>query len=219
MAAAVTSEVGSIIEGSVAARGEALLALPGGSTPHPVFERLALARLPWPKVTIIPGDDRLVSTDSALSNVAELARAFSPTGARVVPIASDGPDYREAGSLADAVLQNLIWPPDLVWLGMGMDGHTASIFPGPDLENALNASAARRAIGVMPDPLPTEAPVPRVTLTKSAILSARSLLVTLRGQDKRELIERAVAQGTSSELPIGRVLAGARQPVHVHWCS
>jgi 6-phosphogluconolactonase len=100
---------------------------------------------------------------------------------------------------------------------MGGDGHTASIFAGPDLQAALDAPKARRAIGVMPDPLPPEAPVPRVTLTRAAILSARTILITVTGQQKRELLEQAIADGQSSNLPIGRVLAEVDQPIDIHW--
>jgi 6-phosphogluconolactonase len=111
-----------------------------------------------------------------------------------------------------------IIPPDLVWLGMGADGHTASIFAGPDLQTALDAPKARRAVGVMPDPLPAEAPVPRVTLTRASIVSARTILVTITGDEKRGLLEQAIADGQSSKLPIGRVLAEVDQPIDIHWC-
>jgi len=174
--------------------------------------------LPWKKVTVIPTDERLVPMDSDLSNVRAIARAFLPTGARVIPIAADIADYKLAGNSADARLQDLPWPPDLVWLGMGKDGHTASIFPGPDLQAALDAPKARRAIGVMPDPLPAEAPVARVTLTRAAILSARTVLITITGDEKRAVLEQAIADGQSSRAPIGRVLAELEQPIDIHWC-
>ena len=217
MASAVAGDIGFIIESAVEARNAALIAFPGGSTPKPIFAELVEARLPWKRVTIIPGDERLVPLDNELSNVRALAQAFLPTGARVVPITGDIADYKLAGNSADARLQDLSWPPDLVWLGMGKDGHTASIFPGPDLDDALNAPKARRAVGVMPDPLPSEAPVARVTLTRAAILSARTITITISGNEKREILERAIEDGHSSKLPIGRVLAEAEQPIDIHW--
>ncbi len=218
MADAVAGDVGFIIESALDARDAALIALPGGKTPRPVYPKLAERKLNWKRVTIIPTDDRLVPMDSELSNIRGIAQAFLPQGARVFPIATTIEDYKLAGGAADARLQDLPWPPDLVWLGMGSDGHTASIFHGPDLQDALDAPKARRAVGVMPDPMPDEAPVARVTLTRASILSARTLLITITGNEKRELLEAAIADGQSSKLPIGRVLAEAEQPIDIHWC-
>ncbi|WP_037503066.1 6-phosphogluconolactonase [Sphingomonas jaspsi] len=217
MADAVAGDIGFIIESALDARGEALIALPGGNTPKPIFDRLVKAKINWKKVTIIPGDERLVPMTDERSNVRMIAQTFLPVGARVVPITGDIDDYKLAGNSADARLKDLKWPPDLVWLGMGNDGHTASIFAGPDLDEALNAPKGRNAIGVMPDPLPPEAPVARVTLTRSAILSARTILITITGQAKRDLLEGAIEDGQSSKLPIGRVLAEAEQPIDIHW--
>ncbi|MFC7535834.1 6-phosphogluconolactonase [Sphingomonas sp. GCM10030256] len=218
MADAVAGDVGFIVESAVEARNAALIALPGGTTPAPILPKLASAKLPWKRVTVIPTDDRLVSVESEQSNIRAIAKTFLPVGARVIPIATENADYRLAGNAADARLQDLPWPPDLVWLGMGKDGHTASIFAGPDLQAALDAPKARRAVGVMPDPLPADAPVARVTLTRAAILSARTVLITIRGDAKRALLEHAIADGHSSKLPIGRVLAEAEQPIDIHWC-
>ena len=218
MAEAVAGDIGFIIESALDARGTSLIALPGGETPKPIYEKLAAKSFPWKHVTIIPTDERLVPMDDERSNVRAIAKAFLPVGARVIPIAAEIADYRLAGNSADARLQDLPWPPDLVWLGMGKDGHTASIFVGPDLQDALYAPKARRAVGVMPDPLPPEAPVARVTLTRASILAARTLIITITGQEKRDLLEQAIEDGHSSKLPIGRVLAEAEQPIDIHWC-
>jgi len=218
LADAVAGDVGFIIESAVDARGASLIAVPGGNTGPAIFPKLAAQKLPWKKVTIVPTDDRLVPMEDERSNVRSIAKAFLPVGARVIPVAAGIADYKLAGNSADARLQDLSWPPDLVWLGMGRDGHTASIFAGPDLQTALDAPKARRAIGVLPDPLPAEAPVPRVTLTRAAILSARTVVITITGDEKRALLEQAIADGQSSKLAIGRVLAEAEQPIDIHWC-
>ena len=217
MADAVAGDVGFIVESAVDARNASLIALPGGDSVQPIFQALAAKKLPWKQLTIIPTDERLVPMDDERSNVRGIAKAFLPNGARVIPIAADIADYKLAGNSADARLQDLPWPPDLVWLGMGEDGHTASLFAGSDLQNALDAPKARRAVGLMPDPLPQDAPVPRITLTRSAILSARTILITITGDKKRELLEAAIEDGQSSKLPIGRLLAEVDQPIDIHW--
>lgn len=220
MADAVSGDVGFIIESALDARGEALIALPGGTTPAPIYEKLAKAKLNWKRVTIVPTDDRLVPVSDPMSNIAMIARYFIPLGARVIPVVSESAtDYKAAGNAANARLSDLKWPPDLVWLGIGADGHVASLFPGPDLNDAIEAPASRRAIGVMPDPLPENAPVARVSLTRSAILSARTLIIVGSGETKREVLEQALKEGARSTLPVGRVLADCELPVDIHWLS
>ena len=219
MAAAVAGDVQFIIESAIDARGGAVIALSGGKTPIPIYQKLAAAKLDWKRVTIVPTDERVVPLGDPLSNVTMIAKAFLPKGARVMPVVPNATaDYKAAGRSADALMQDLHWPLDLCLLGVGGDGHTASIFPGPDYDEALSGPRERRALGVMPDPLPPEAPVARVTLTRSAILSARTILITITGQEKRDLLEQAIEDGHSSKLPIGRVLAEAEQPIDIHWC-
>lgn len=217
LADAVAGDLGFIVESALDARGEALLALSGGTTPVPAYRKLAAMKLDWKRVTIFPVDDRLVKVDDPLSNVGMLAKLFLPKGARVLPLGAGDKDAKTAGNAADARLQDLKWPPDVVLLGVGGDGHTASIFPGPDYHAALDAPKARRAIGVTPDPMPADAPVARVTLTRAAILQARALMLALTGQDKRDVVERAIADGASSAVPIGRVLAECEQAIDIHW--
>ncbi|KRC81874.1 6-phosphogluconolactonase [Sphingomonas sp. Root241] len=220
MAAAVAGDVQFIIESAIDARGAAVVALAGGKTPLPIYEKLAAAKLDWKRVTIVPGDDRLVPLGDPLSNVTAIGKVFIPRGARVIPlISATVADYKAAGRAADAILQDLHWPLDLCLLGVGGDGHCASIFPGPDFDEALNGPKERRATGVMPDPLPPEAPVARVTLSKAAIVSARALMIAVTGQAKRDVLEQAIAQGASSNYPVGRVLADVELPVDIHWSA
>ena len=167
MAEAVAGDVQFVIESAIEARGAAVIALPGGKTPVPIYAKLSAAKLDWKRVTIIPTDERVVPLGDPLSNVTMIAKAFLPKGARVMPVVPEATkDYKAAGRSADALMQDLHWPLDLCLLGVGGDGHTASIFPGTDYDEALNGPKERRALGVMPDPLPPEAPVTRVTLSR-----------------------------------------------------
>lgn len=218
MAGAVAGYIGFIIESAIEARGAAVIALAGGKTPVPIYEKLSSAKLDWKRVTIVPGDERIVPLGDPLSNVTTLAKFFLPKGARVMPIVPNAiADYKAAGRSADALMQDLHWPLDLCLLGVGSDGHTASIFPGPDFDEAVGGPKERRALGLMPDPMPAEAPVPRVTLSLAAITSARALMIAVTGDDKRAVIETAIEQGRSSTYPIGLALAATELPVDIHW--
>ena len=215
LAAAVAGDAAFIVESALEARGAALIAIPATATAKEIFPALASAKLQWSKVMVIPTDDAIVGVDNEASGARAIAQAFLPAGARVVPIATALDDYRLAGNSADARLQDLPWPPDLVWLSVGDNGEAAGIAAGPDLQDALDAPKARRAVGVKPD----GGGEPRVTLTRASILAAKTVLITLRGQANREMLEGAIADGQSSGLPIGRVLAEYDQPIDIHWCA
>src|SRR3546814_473736 len=176
MAEQIAGDVAFVIESAVEAHGGARMALTGGRTPDVVYEALLKKEIDWSKVTLLPTDDRLVPLDDPLSNDAKLTGFFGKTGAEIVSLIDEAAlgDYREAGRLGDARLARLDWPLDLVMLGVGPDGHTASILPGPDLDRAIAGPRERRAVGVRPDPLPAEAPVGRVNLTAEAPPSARA---------------------------------------------
>ena len=220
MAAQVAEDVGFIIERAVEANGKAELCVSGGSTPAPILQALAVGDLDLAKVSITPTDERLVAGDHEHSNHRAMASILAAKGATVNPLFDQSHPWTalEAGRSADARLAQLSWPVDLTWLGMGEDGHTASIFPST-MNAALDVPRGRRAVGVEPDPLPADAPHARVTLTKPALLDAHTLIVVITGDEKKRVLERAIADGPSSTLPIGRVLADAEVPVDIYWAA
>jgi 6-phosphogluconolactonase len=212
---AVASDIEFIIDSALDARGDALVALPGGALAAPVYARLAKAKLNWKRVTIIPTDDRLVAPTDPLSNVGTLARAFLPIGARVIPLIGNAKaEYKKAGLDADERLGTMKWPLDLAWLIVDADGGTGSLVASPDLDAAISAPATCKAIGVMP-----AAGDGRVTLTRATLMAARTLSVACRGAAAKAALEAALEEGAKSKLPVGRLLAGTELAFDIHWVA
>ncbi|GGY91552.1 6-phosphogluconolactonase [Novosphingobium colocasiae] len=167
------------------------ITVPGGSTPFPIFDRLAAMELPWSRVEVWPGDDRVVPEDHPASNVGKIRARLEPAGARVVALT---PDAR---------------PPHfaLAWLGMGLDGHIASLFPNTD-PRADDPRPVRR---LTPDPLPPEAPFDRLSMTIPALTDCDEALFVMRGADKRALF--AAAAAGQNDLPVARLLRALHHKV------
>lgn len=222
MAEQAAGDIGFVIESAIEAHKGARIALPGGSTSDLIYGQLAKSTaIDWPSVTIMPTDDRLVPLDDPLSNYRKLEGYFAARGASLVSLVDEAAlgDRQEAGRLADARLSLVGWPLDLACIGMGADGHAASLFPGPDLERALAGPRERRAVGVRPDPMPETAPVERVTLTAAALSSARAIMVVIAGAEKRSMLERAIKEGPLAAAPIGRLLAAVEAPIDIFWSA
>ena len=200
----------------------ATFALAGGRTPWPAYGRWAAMALDWRRIHLVPTDERCVPHDHSASNVRELREAFAPaTGARIdaLTVADGDPDRSEAH--AQALLHGAPYserPFDAVVLGMGLDGHTASLFPGAQqLASALDPEDTRGACRIDPDPLPPEAPFPRITLTLPRLLRANALHLALVGDAKRRVLQEAQAQFSPSTHPISALLHAPDARVHVHW--
>lgn len=171
--------------------GEIAITVPGGSTPFPILEILAKSALDWTRIAVWPGDDRLVAEDHAASNIGKIRALLEPAGARIVPLAQDAAPPHFA----------------LAWLGMGADGHIASLFPNTDPQ-VDDPAAIRR---LTPDPLPPEAPFDRITLTIPSLLDSDALVFVIRGEDKGAVFR--AAQAGNNDLPVARLLGAADQKV------
>lgn len=198
----------------------ATLALAGGSTPWPAYRALATADLDWSRVILVPTDERCVPHGHACNNAAAIARAFDGArGVRVQALVPDDGDASGAQSFARDALAGLHDPFDAVVLGMGGDAHTASLFPhSVQLARALDVHSGADALRIDPDPLPPEAPFPRITLTLPRLLHARSIHLLLTGAAKRDVLHRAMQTPDAVEsMPIAAVLHAPGANVQVHW--
>lgn len=215
----VAAELKEACLAAITVRGSALLALAGGRTPLPVYRRLAERPVPWSKVVVMPTDERCVPHDHSACNLRELALAFDAAqGIAFESLTPEDGDPAQSEAWATSVLARYPQRFDAVLLGMGADGHTASLFPGaPTLAVALALDSGADACRIEPQPLPPEAPFPRITLTLPRLLRARALHLVITGEEKREVLRRAHALHDPKRYPVAAVLHAPDALVHVHW--
>lgn len=190
-AAAVADHIARVI----GAPGAKRIAFTGGSTPIKVLDLLKDRALDWASVTIALTDDRCVPDDHPASNFGKLHAALGQSGATFERL-------EEGATVA---------PFDLVWLGMGEDGHIASLFP--HMHALVRPGPA--VIATTPIPLPPEAPFDRLTLNRKALKAAREVILVVTGASKRALIERALRG--DDRLPVADFLRGCGPPVTIYW--
>lgn len=185
---------------AIGARGAATLVLSGGNSPVPMFAALCDAPLDWSRVTVTLADERQVPPDSPLSNqrlVREHLLVGNAARANFVPLDESG--------AADGIER----PFDVVVLGMGLDGHIASLFPTARPSSDDTPSI----LAVTPDPLPSAAPVARWTWSLGALAGAHHIYLQQHGDAKRVVFDRALASG---EWPIADLVARTSERLTVY---
>jgi 6-phosphogluconolactonase len=206
---------------AIRSKGQALLAVSGGKSPIALFEALRSQALDWAKVTVILVDERCVAPEHADSNT-DLVRKHLlqdlAAAAEFIPFfdtLTEPLDDAALDALVDSAnrrLAKLPWPIDVAVLGMGEDGHTASLFPAaPGLDQALHSS------GPLAWVRPVNALHARLTLTLPALLACRELVIALSGQAKQAIYREALKMSDPA-LPVSLVLHQQQTPVTV-WLS
>ncbi len=211
------------LEEAVRERHRASLVLPGGTTPLPLYRRLASRPLDWPRITVLLGDERWVPTDDPASNTGAWKRAVAGTPADGAPTPSFHlPEVARPCEALEEIARRIADAPrpfDVVVLGMGTDGHVASLFPGPGLARHID----QPLVAAPPAPVPPGGGVPRISLGLPLLSDARKLILLIRGDEKRRVLTRALAEEPLEDgLPVARLVARAAArgvPIEIWWAS
>jgi 6-phosphogluconolactonase len=214
---ALAGEIRVDLEEAIAARGMASLIVSGGSTPLPLFRQLRHEHLDWSKVWIGLADERWVDASDPQSNerlVRDELLKENAASAHFVGMKNPAATPESGAEWAWRALKRLPRPFDVVLLGMGSDGHFASLVPNSlNLMRSLDIDAAPACVGMNS----LAPPHPRVSQNLSALLDARRIALMIVGDEKWSIYQRAKQSGAMSELPIRAVLTQQRTLVDVYW--
>ncbi|WP_218354889.1 6-phosphogluconolactonase [Alteromonas lipotrueiana] len=205
----------SILSEGINSRGRASLVVSGGRTPLALFKTLSKTELDWSKVDVTLADERWVNEDHEASNtrlVKDNLLQNKASEANFVELKTDDPDAADGIAQAESNLSSMSQPFDALILGMGEDGHTASLFPcSEQIEDGLNLSSGKICLAVQP----ATAPHQRISLTLPALLNSRNIFIHLTGEKKKAVLEDALTNSTELEKPVTAVVN--RAPVTLMW--
>jgi 6-phosphogluconolactonase len=217
VAAALAGKVAGLLRDAIARRGTALLAVSGGTTPALFFQALSKEKLDWSRATVTLVDERIVPESSPRSNAglvkANLLRNEA-VAATFAGLYGGIGEPHAAATEARAAIAGLAFPLDAAILGMGGDGHTASFFPGAaNLEKLLDPATRETVLPVKAE----GAGEPRLTLTFPVLAASNFVALLIEGEDKKEVLDRALADAAPPFKPIRIVFDRLARPVPVYW--
>jgi 6-phosphogluconolactonase len=220
MIAGLADDIVTRLKQDVRLRGSASMAVPGGTTPGPLFDLLSGRDAPWDKIWITLTDERWIATTQDSSNehlVRTRLLRDKAANAHFVGMKTADAKARDGEAKASAAIISIPRPFTVMLLGMGDDGHTASLFPhAAELKQALDISdpALVRAI-IAKGAAQTDE---RISLSLRAVLDSEWIVILIKGADKRVAYEAAVGGSDVSEMPVRAVLNQQTVPVAVYWC-
>jgi 6-phosphogluconolactonase len=213
----LATDIAANLTAAIGARGLASLVVSGGRSPVRLFEILRTQPLDWDRVCVALADERWVGPDDPASNerlVRDVLLKDRAASARFLGLKNGAPTPDLGAVSAWETFARVPRPFDAVVLGMGDDGHTASLFPGsPNLPRALNPAAAAGCVGTWAP----VAPQARLSLNLTALLDSRRIVVLITGESKWRTFAAACAPGPVEDMPIRAVLRQSRTPVDVLW--
>lgn len=217
LAEKLAADVAEQLKAAIATKETANIAVSGGSTPKLFFQALSKFDLDWSKVNVTLVDERFVPADNDRSNhklVADNLLQNNAKSAYFIPLYQATATPEDAATLATVKTEAFCDPFDVVILGMGADGHTASFFPGGDnLEEALDLDEPRSVLTMAAETAGEE----RLTFNLSSLHDARFLVLHIEGAVKKETLEKAQSDLDEDEMPIRAVLNRADSPVNIYW--
>lgn len=211
----LSREIITNLKEAITIKGHASFLVSGGSTPKKLFEQLSHIDMPWHKVTIGLVDDRWLNENHEDSN-AKLVKDYLLQNyakeAKFMALYEEDSDVYEAQDSCNSKMQ-VLYPFDVVVLGMGTDGHTASLFPHNEvLKEALDVTTSKVCIAVKP----TTAPYERMSLTAKAILDAEHIYLHIEGEEKLAVYSQAIEGEDIYAMPVRAILASPKKTVEVY---
>jgi len=215
---ALSEKVSGLLGASIASQGSASLVVSGGRTPMGFFHLLSQQPLDWSKVTVLLADERWVNADHADSNeklVRENLLINEASQANYLALKNSADQAVDGEAECEKALVELGAFTVLI-LGMGDDGHTASLFPGSDaLAAGLDMNSGRDCIAVTP----LNAPHQRMSLTLPRLLNSQQIVIHISGASKQQVLSQAQSGDDVMELPIRSILQQQRAPLSIYWAK
>ena len=217
LAAALAERIGGQLTAGIREHQQASLAVSGGSTPVLLFERLSELEIPWRDVVVTLVDERWVAPGANDSNE-QLVRSHllkNKAAAATFIGMKNAAASAGAGEVECAQqLQKVPRPFEVLILGMGLDGHTASLFAGAEeLAAATDMASGKTCMAITAPTAPHE----RMTLTLPALLASRQIFLHITGQEKNEVLQKALAGGPAEKMPIRFFLRRQKPPLSIYW--
>jgi len=219
---ALTAECQDILSESLSKHGTATLLVSGGSTPAPLYEALSKTDLAWKKIHVALVDERWVDQQHTASNEALIKRSLLINNAKAAIFTGmkTADKHASKGQVeTENHYRTLPQPFTVAIVGMGNDGHTASLFPHAEgLNKALLPTSDRLTAAINAKPSPVTGPnTERLTLTLAGLLKCERLIILLTGEDKLAVFDQAMKPGPVADMPIRALLHQEKVPVELYW--